>query len=170
MSALDDAALAMVQEAFTAARSGQTEVLRGLLERGVPTDVCNEKGDSLLMLGSYHGHADVVRLLLERGADPELSNARGQTPLQGVAFKGELAMATLLLEGGAQVDGGGGDGKTPLMFAAMFDRVAMMGLLLAHGADPRRLDASGTAVSAIARGMGALKAVALLEQLGAHAA
>ncbi|MGA9520313.1 MAG: ankyrin repeat domain-containing protein, partial [Myxococcaceae bacterium] len=72
-------AVAMVQDAFTAARSGDVPSLRELLGRGVPADVLNGKGDSLLMLAAYHGHQEATRLLLERGADPELRNGRGQT-------------------------------------------------------------------------------------------
>ena len=151
-------AMTLIREAFAHARAGATADLTQLLDRGVPPDVRNEKGDSLLMLASYHGHAETTRLLLARGADPELANDRGQTPLQGVAFKGDLAVVGALLEGGAAVDGGGPDGKTALMFAAMFDRLEVVELLLARGADPLRRDTRGASAGDLADAMGASRA------------
>ncbi|HSD22143.1 MAG TPA: ankyrin repeat domain-containing protein, partial [Anaeromyxobacter sp.] len=97
----EDQAIALVRAAFQQARAGDADALRALLDRGVPADVRNEKGDSLLMLASYHGHVAAARLLLERGADPELRNDRGQSPLDGVAFKGDVVLAELLLFHGA---------------------------------------------------------------------
>ncbi len=167
---VDDEALGLVRAAFSHARAGEAAELASLLDRGVPPDVCNEKGDSLLMLASYNGHVEATRVLLERGADPELANGRGQTPLAGVAFKGDESMAALLLDSRAAVDGCGPDGKTPLMFAAMFDRVEIIELLLCRGADPERADASGAGALALARGRGASRALARLERAALPAA
>ena len=100
--ATDDQALTLVRAAFQHARGGETAQLRASLEPGVPANVCNETGDRLLMLASYHGHAEAARLLLDRGADPELRNRRGQSPLAGAAFKGDTTMARILLDGGAR--------------------------------------------------------------------
>ena len=97
---------------------------------GLPPNLRNEKGDSLLMLASYHGHADTVRVLMEHGADPELANDRGQTPLAGAAFKGDMATIMALLDGGADVNGRSDGGKTPLMIAAMFNRSEIVDVLL----------------------------------------
>jgi ankyrin repeat protein len=154
--ALGERALEVVRAGFACARGGDADGLRALLDLGLPPDVRNEKGDSLLMLASYHGHAAAVRLLLERGADPDLASDRGQTPLAGAAFKGDAGTAALLLDGGAAVDGAAGpDGRTPLMFAAMFDRLEVLALLLARGAAPDRRDAGGTTARALALAMGA---------------
>src|SRR5690606_40585852 len=110
------------QKLFHLVRSGDAEQVERLLQMGLVPNLRDGKGDSLLMLASYHGHPELVRVLLEHGADPELANDRGQTPLQAVAFKGDGGIARLLVQGGADVNGSGPDGKTPLMFAAMFDR------------------------------------------------
>ncbi|GLX03404.1 hypothetical protein Misp03_03310 [Microbispora sp. NBRC 16548] len=72
---------------FDLARSGRTEALCAYVDAGVPVDLRNQKGDTLLMLAAYHGHAATVRALGERGADPDLANDRGQTPLAGAVFK-----------------------------------------------------------------------------------
>ncbi|TWI60418.1 hypothetical protein IP91_05113 [Pseudoduganella lurida] len=163
--ALDDDTLAFARRVFQAARAGNAAELGPLLDQGFPANLRNEKGDSLLMLASYHGQEDATRVLLEHGADPELQNDAGQSPLMGAAFKGNLAIAKLLLEHGAQPDGPGPDGKTPLRFAVMFNRVEIAQLLLDRGANPAALDSSGSPMIEVARTMGAMDAVALLAGL-----
>ena len=127
---------AIARAGFAAARRGDAPALADLLDRGLPPDLRNEKGDSLLMLACYHGGTEAARLLLQRGADPDLANDRGQTPLAGAAFKGDLAVAGALLDHGAAIDGTTADGRTPLAFAVMFGRAEMVVYLLSRGADP----------------------------------
>lgn len=120
--------------AIQCARSGESEVLESMIKAGMPVNLCDEKGNSLLMLATYNQHLDTSRMLLENGADTELRNDRGQTPLGGVAFKGYIALAELLLEYGADVNADNGGGKAPLMFATMFGRFKMRKLLKLRGA------------------------------------
>ena len=84
---LDEATLEWVRKVFQYARSGDAEPLGALLAQGLPPNLRNERGDSLLMLACYHGHHDAARVLLEHGADPQLMNDAAQTPLHGAAFK-----------------------------------------------------------------------------------
>ncbi|MGH4019542.1 MAG: ankyrin repeat domain-containing protein [Pseudonocardiaceae bacterium] len=86
---------------FDMARSGDTATLDAYLESGVPPNLCNDKGDSLLMLAAYHGHAPTVVALLARGAEADRANDRGQTPLAGAVFKGEGDVVRALLDAGA---------------------------------------------------------------------
>ncbi|WP_189058086.1 ankyrin repeat domain-containing protein [Longimycelium tulufanense] len=86
---------------FNAARSGDSATLAAYVDAGVPVNLSNEKGDSLLMLAAYHGHAGAVQALLERGADADRPNDRGQTPIAGATFKGEVEVVRALLDGGA---------------------------------------------------------------------
>jgi uncharacterized protein len=86
---------------FGLARSGDTGNLCAYVDSGVPADLTNDAGDTLLMLAAYHGHADTVRALAERGADPGRRNDRGQTPLAGAVFKREPAVVRALLDAGA---------------------------------------------------------------------
>ncbi len=162
---LDEDTLAFVRRVFQHARAGETAQMQALLEQGLPANLRNERGDSLLMLACYHGHADTARVLLDHGADPELENDAGQTPLAGAAFKGDLAVAELLLARGAEVDHRGPDGKTALVYAAMFNRPAIARLLLGHGADPGVADASGVGVLEAAARMGAADTHALLAEV-----
>ncbi|NBV53093.1 MAG: ankyrin repeat domain-containing protein, partial [Verrucomicrobia bacterium] len=89
------------------------------------------KGNTLLMLASYHGKAEAVAMLLTARATVDLRNAKGQTPLGGVAFKGYADIATLLLDAGADplADQGG---QTPVDYATMFGRQEILVLLRAR--------------------------------------
>ncbi|MPZ64142.1 MAG: ankyrin repeat domain-containing protein [Pseudonocardiaceae bacterium] len=86
---------------FDMARGGETASLDEYLAAGVPVNLCNGSGDTLLMLAAYHGHAGTVAALLERGADADRANDRGQRPLAGAVFKGEDAVVHALLDAGA---------------------------------------------------------------------
>ncbi|MBM6595049.1 ankyrin repeat domain-containing protein [Microvirga pudoricolor] len=152
---LDDETLAFAGRVFQHTRAGQTEELAELLAMGLPANLRNERGDSLLILACYHGHVDLVQVLLEHGGASDLANERGQTPLAGAAFKGDAGIVRLLLDHGARVDGCGPDGRTALMTAAMFNRVEIVDLLLASGANPGHRDAGGLTAEGAARAMGA---------------
>jgi ankyrin repeat protein len=162
MSDLDPETLAFAARVFDAARTGAIEEFEGLLAHGFPPNLANDKGDTLLMLASYHGHAALVRLLIAHGADPARLNDRGQTPLAGAAFKGYADVVEALLDGGAPVDQAGPDGRTALMTAAMFNRIALVRTLLARGADPGRRDVSGATAADAAQAMGAADAAAIV--------
>ncbi|KIV78297.1 hypothetical protein PV11_10026 [Exophiala sideris] len=99
-------AIALASRFFDAARQGQMDMFEQALPRGLPANLTNEKGDTLLMLASYHGHAPLVSLLLKHGADPNRVNDRGQSPLAGVVFKNEAEVIKVLLEGGADPEVG----------------------------------------------------------------
>jgi len=86
---------------FNLARAGDTTAVAAYVDAGVPVDLTNDSGDSLLMLAAYHGHPDTVQALLERGADPGRANDRGQTPLAGAVFKKEPEIVRALLDAGA---------------------------------------------------------------------
>ncbi|MCF2128765.1 MULTISPECIES: ankyrin repeat domain-containing protein [unclassified Streptomyces] len=97
----DPEVVELATKIFDLARQGRAEELVAYVDAGVPADLTNDRGDSLVMLAAYHGHADAVRALLGRGADADRVNDRGQTPLAGAAFKGETEVTKALLEAGA---------------------------------------------------------------------
>ncbi len=65
---IDPEILEIAKQTFDAARQGDVETLTAYVDAGVPVNLTNETGDTLLMLASYHGHADAVQALVERGA------------------------------------------------------------------------------------------------------
>ncbi|HLT28705.1 MAG TPA: ankyrin repeat domain-containing protein [Myxococcaceae bacterium] len=90
--------LSLTREAFGQARSGRAPALEALLACGVPVDIRNEHGDSLLMLAVANGHLEAAQILLEHGADPEITNALGASPIQVASRREDDAMVVLLLE------------------------------------------------------------------------
>ncbi|WPJ97406.1 ankyrin repeat domain-containing protein [Coraliomargarita algicola] len=114
------------QIALDAARAGDVETLRPMIQAGLPVELKDSKGNSLLMLAAYHGNVQAVRMLLAEGANPDARNDRAQTPLAGVAFKGYLEVAQVLVETGADANADQGGGRTPVMFAAMFGHQTMV--------------------------------------------
>lgn len=104
---------------FGMARDGDTETLAAYVDAGVPVNLANDSGDTLLMLAAYHGHAATVSALIARGADPDRQNDRGQAPIAGAVFKGEDAVVRVLLDGGADARAGH---PTAIDTARMFGR------------------------------------------------
>ncbi len=151
------------QEVFQLARTGDAPMLARLLEKGLPPDMSNHKGDGLLMLAAYHGHVEATKTLLEAGAQPDRHNDMAQTPLAASAFKGYLPIVELLLAHGARPGFAPPGGKTPLMFAAMFNRREIVELLLGQGIDMDARSSDGLSALDLARSMGAVDTTACLE-------
>ncbi|CAK5269821.1 unnamed protein product [Mycena citricolor] len=117
---------------FDAARSGNSEVLVAALDAGLPTNILNEKGNSLLMLASYAGHTDLTKQLLDRGADPNVLNDLGQSMIAGAVFKAHDDVVRLLADRGADPRLGK---PTAIQTAHMFGRTHLMGVLGAKDGD-----------------------------------
>jgi uncharacterized protein len=97
----DPEVLQLAAQVFDLARHGDTDRLAAYVDAGVPVNLANDRGDTMVMLAAYHGHAATVRALLHRGAEPDRTNDRGQTPLAGAVFKGDQEVIDVLLDGGA---------------------------------------------------------------------
>ncbi|MFD7020360.1 ankyrin repeat domain-containing protein [Streptomyces sp. NPDC059161] len=126
---LDPEVVELASKVFDLARHGDAEALAAYVDAGVPVNLTNDRGDSLVMLAAYHGHAEVVSALLARGADADRANDRGQTPLAGAVFKGEDAVIKALLAGGADPSAG-----TPSAVdtARMFGKAELLALFGAN--------------------------------------
>lgn len=130
---LDEEVVAFAGRMFDLARAGAAGELAGYLDAGLPVNLTNDKGDTLLMLAAYHAHPDAVRVLLERGADTERVNDRGQTPLGAAVFRRSTGTVTLLLEAGADPSTGS---PSALEMAQFFDLPDMVRALQRGVADP----------------------------------
>jgi len=104
---------------FDFARAGDTAKLRAYVEQGVPANLTDAVGNTLLMLAAYHGHAHTVSALVSLGADPDRTNDRGQSPLAGAILKGDDDVVRVLLAAGADPDVGTPNARAT---ARMFDR------------------------------------------------
>lgn len=122
----DDDVLALAERMFDLARAGRTAELTGYLDAGVPIDLTNARGDTLLILAAYHGHRATLAALLARGADHGRLNDRGQSALAGAVFKQDAAVVDALLEAGADPDAGSPSAAASAQF---FGLPAMTALL-----------------------------------------
>ncbi|GAA1459451.1 ankyrin repeat domain-containing protein [Williamsia maris] len=105
--AADDPELAeLAGRLFDMARSGDTASLVTYLQAGVPVNLTNQTGDTLLMLAAYHGHGEAVVALLGLGADVDRPNDKNQTPLAGAVFKSHDDVVRALVSAGASPDAG----------------------------------------------------------------
>ncbi|MEV4347271.1 ankyrin repeat domain-containing protein [Actinoplanes sp. NPDC049596] len=86
---------------FDLARAGGTEELAANVAAGLPVNLTNSKGDTLLILAAYHNHPATVSALLEHGADPDRFNDRGQTALAAAVFRQNAETVKVLLAAGA---------------------------------------------------------------------
>lgn len=64
-----------------AATKGNTQVLKGLIDKGTPVNGLDHGGNSALQSACYAGKIEAVRLLLEKGANPNIKKSDGETPL-----------------------------------------------------------------------------------------
>jgi uncharacterized protein len=123
---IDPGVIELAGRVFDLARGGHTEELVAYLEAGVPVNLTNDKGDTLLILAAYHGHAGTVGALLERGADHARANDRGQTALASAVFRQSSDIVRQLLDAGADPDAGGPSARATAVF---FELPAMTELL-----------------------------------------
>jgi ankyrin repeat protein len=101
----DESLVELAHQLFDLARAGQDE-LAAYVDAGVPVDLTDASGNTLLMLAAYHGHPGTVTVLADLGADVDRTNDRGQTPLAGAVFKGAAEVVRALLDAGADPDAG----------------------------------------------------------------
>lgn len=85
---------------FDFARSGDVSLAK-YVDQGLPVNLTNSAGDTLLILAAYHQHVELVDALVERGADHTRVNDRGQTALAAAVFRQSRQVAERLLAAGA---------------------------------------------------------------------
>ena len=123
---IDPGVIELAGRVFDLARGGHTKELTAYVDAGVPVNLTNDKGDTLLILAAYHGHPEAVAALLARGADHGRANDRGQTALAAAVFRQSAASVSRLLEAGAGPDAGGPSARATAEF---FELPAMVELL-----------------------------------------
>jgi len=73
--------LRSAQDIFSFARHNRVEEVESLLDRGVPINVRDKYGNTILSIGCQNGHKRILKLALRRGADINCTNHRGNTAL-----------------------------------------------------------------------------------------
>jgi ankyrin repeat protein len=154
-----------------AARSGDAESARLLIEAGADVNDELPDGASALVVAAHSGHTSAATLLLEKGADPNAA-AVGYTALHAAVLRGDLNLVKVLLahkaNPNAQITKGmpvrrtSQDfelpktlmGATPYLLAAKFLEADIMRALAAGGADTRLPMNDGATPLLAAAGMG----------------
>jgi|GEM_PF-7072080 len=104
---------------LAAARLGDTDAIRALLESGAEINNGDRWGVTPLLAAATEGHADVTRLLLESGADLTACDVSGWTALICAAHHAHVEIVRMLLEAGASADIESVDGLSPIRLAAV---------------------------------------------------
>ncbi len=130
---------------LAAARDGQVEVVRSLLEDGANVNAARGDGLTALHLAAEAGHRAVAEALVAAGAAVDAgTRIGGYTPLQMAARGGHGGVALHLLEAGADPNARTtNSGVTALHLAAgATGGEPAVAALLDHGADPNARESS----------------------------
>jgi ankyrin repeat protein len=112
-----------------AARSGDTETMRVLLDAKADPKLATKDGSTALLFAAGVGYRDkqtkgsdddalaAVKLCLEQGLDINYANTKGETVLHGAANRGSDLLVKFLVEHGAKLDAKSKMGFTPLDIA-----------------------------------------------------
>jgi ankyrin repeat protein len=131
--ALDEGATPFMR----AARSGDAETMRVLLQAGADPKLTTKDGNTALLFAAGIGYRDkqtkgsdqdaleAVKLCLDQGLDLNQTNAKNETVLHGAANRGSDLLVKYLVEHGAKLDVKSKAGFTPLDIALGKDSFAL---------------------------------------------
>jgi ankyrin repeat protein len=128
-----------------AAKAGQQEFLKALLDRGVPVNMQDNNKMTALFYAVSKKYVEMAICLLEHGADLKIQTGTG--PLGDLVFleavrHGLTELVELLLSKGIDINMQDASGQTPLMYA-LYHRPPLVPFLLAKGADVTIADKRG---------------------------
>ena len=133
---LAGAGLADPPPLIEAAKGGDWEAVRVLLEQGEDVTATAPDGATALHWASYWDDLETAELLIRASADVSAANDLGATPLWIASLNGSVLMVRSLLEAGADPNAALLSGETPTMTAARTGSPRVVEQLLAAGADP----------------------------------
>ena len=87
---------------IVAARSGNLDVTKLLVEAGANIDFQQRWGHTALMTAAKNGHLDVVKFLMERGTNLFLKDKNGDTAIIIATENDHAEIATMLKQAGAK--------------------------------------------------------------------
>ncbi len=118
-----------------AAKNGDKEAIRTLLQKGANVNAADADGTIALHWASYRDDIETATLFIKSGAKVNTANDLGATPLWTASQNGSAAMTRLLLEAGANPNMALLSGETPLMVAARGGYPSVVEQLIAKGAN-----------------------------------
>lgn len=100
-----------------AARRGDFERAKLLLDQGADVNTRTQNGGTILMAAAVRGDADAAEVFLGKGVDANARTVDGWTALMVACHSGYVEVVRLLLEQGADVNLRHQNGKTALDWA-----------------------------------------------------
>ena len=124
------------------------EWLDYFIQKGIPIDVRDNHGFTLLLLAAAGGKTKCLTYLLERGASLEARNeSSGKTPFMHAASSNQIQALEILLHAGSHIEDRDYNNATSLINAAKGGKVEAVQWLLDHGADINAKDERGKTAS-----------------------
>ncbi|KAF3925777.1 Ankyrin-2 [Dactylellina cionopaga] len=100
-----------------AAKGGQQQAVKALIDKKAPVDTQDKFGRTPLYIAVFNQHLAVVQLLLEQNANPNTTCQCGTSCVSKAAENGDIEMLDLLLENGASWKTKNQDGESPAYLA-----------------------------------------------------
>ncbi|KAK1151520.1 ankyrin repeat domain-containing protein 35-like [Acipenser oxyrinchus oxyrinchus] len=126
-----------------AAKHGQPECVKTLLQHNIPADLTDGRGWTALHYAALAGCVASVALLCGQGAPIDSTDRAGRTALMIAAQERQEVVCAELARRGADVNTTDHQGRSALMVASQRGCVEAVRALLAYGADVRRVDSLG---------------------------
>ncbi|XP_032233533.1 uncharacterized protein LOC5508831 [Nematostella vectensis] len=120
---------------ITAAKNGDDNEVKALIDEGADVNFQNELGHTALMVASREGHLKVVDELMVGGADPNLQEKFGKTALHEAAWSGQHHLLPSLITTDANINIQDEEKRTPLQYATLRGKKLVVQTLLQYGAD-----------------------------------
>lgn len=92
-----------VSELYTAAKDGDTEIVKYMLKNGTNPSIQTHYGWAPLHWAASYGHVDCVKLLLEAGAEPNTVSDQRVTPLDLATQADQSIVIEVLRKAGAKL-------------------------------------------------------------------
>lgn len=151
---------------MTAARQGDIEAVRALLQAGASPNIGDYWRDVPLVEAARRDDLELAQILLDAGAVPD-AKGRGHTALGLAAKNGNAALVGLLLRAGANPDRKSDDGDAPAHTAALMGHPAVIERLARTRPDWRLFNREGLTPLAVAAANGQYAAAEALVAAGA---
>ncbi|KAF2367865.1 Ankyrin repeat-containing domain [Trinorchestia longiramus] len=141
------------------------EILKTLIQYGVPIDVRDRDGREPMLWAASSGSADAIMILKKAGASVMAADKDGLTALHCAASRGHLDCIDMLITlCNCDVDLLDSNGCSPLFYAVTLGHADCTQMLLNNGADADRQDRKGRTPAHCGAAKGQLETLKLLHQ------
>ena len=128
---------------YVAAREGQVEVVKALLEWGVGKPIPVARIGIAYVAACRSSSTEVAEYIIGNRLTVDYTDVHGHCPLSHAVSCGRLALVTHIISKGANVNATDPDGDSMLLLACKRTNLAAMRQLLEHGADPNAVGRAG---------------------------